>query len=68
MEKEYIPYIMYRLAKGNDTDELTHHLSMNGYRFGFDPKSNALFIYEDETEYVETIMHDRKIKYEMDTP
>lgn len=62
---ETIKYVRYDLIDGTDTEELISHLSMNGYTFGFDQSSNALFIWEEQTSYLETILSDRSIVFEV---
>lgn len=61
---EVIMYVRYNLSSGTDTDGLIQHLSRIGYRFAFDPKLNALFAWDEECQYVETIMEDNGIEYE----
>lgn len=41
--------------------ELVEHLRMNGYHF--DVLHNNMYVYEEETQCVETIMNDRNIEY-----
>ena len=62
--REFFEYVRIFLHKG-DFEELESHLSMNGYDFGIDTKRNLLFVAIEEIDYVETIMKDRKIKYEV---
>lgn len=45
-------------------DELTEHLSMNGYTFDTNG-DDVIFIYEDEVGYLLTILEDRNLKYEV---
>lgn len=63
-DEDVLKYVRYELVDGTDTDELIKHLDMNGYRFGFDSRSNALFVWDEEADYVETILEDRSIFYE----
>lgn len=50
-----------------DITELENHLSMNGYHFTIDRKKGLLFIFIEELSYVETILNDRNISYEVKT-
>ena len=45
-------------------EELTEHLDMNGYTYGTSGK-NTLYVYDEEFEYVRTIVEDRKLVYEV---
>ena len=42
-------------------EELKNHLNMNGYDFSIN--GMTISIYEEEANYVETIMDDRNIEY-----
>lgn len=44
-------------------DEVTEHLSMNGYTFDTNGE-DTLFIYDEEIDYVITILNDRDIEWE----
>ena len=61
---ELVEYAAVLIQIGTDLEdlnELENHLSMNGYNFGFDRNRNLLFVSMDEFDYVETILHDRRI-------
>lgn len=45
-------------------NELTEHLAMNGYTFDTNGE-NIIFIYDDELNYLLTILDDRNLKYEV---
>ena len=49
-------------VKGN-MDEVIEHLSMNGYTFDTNGE-DVLFIYDEEIDYVITILDDRNIEWE----
>lgn len=62
--REFIEYANIIIIDTNaDIEELENHLSMNGYNFGIDKKRNLLFVFIDEFDYVETILKDRNIVY-----
>lgn len=63
--REFVEYACIVLGVGADMEELENHLYMNGYDFGIDQNRNLLFVYEEEIEYVETILADRNIAYEV---
>lgn len=44
-------------------NEVTEHLSMNGYTFDTNGE-DTLFIYDEEIDYVITILNDRDIEWE----
>lgn len=44
-------------------DEVTEHLSMNGYTFDTNGE-DVLFIYDEEIDYVITMLDDRDIEWE----
>ena len=48
-----------------DTNELIHHLTMNGYPFGYDHDKRVLEIDEDHLYETITILNDRGISYEI---
>lgn len=62
---EFIEYVKIRINANADLKELEEHLSMNGYDFGVDKGRNLLFVFFDEIDYVETILEDRDIEYEV---
>lgn len=62
---EYIEYVRITYHSSTDVLELENHLSMNGYNFGIDRFRRYLFVYIDELAYVETILTDRNIIYEV---
>lgn len=63
--RDFVEYALISLGNGVDMEELDNHLSMNGYDFGIDKKRNLLFIVGDELDYVETILKDRNIYYQV---
>ena len=63
--REFVEYVCIVIGVGADVAELENHLCMNGYDFGIDQNRNLLFVYEEEIEYVETILSDRDITYEV---
>ena len=55
-------YFVYRCFNTKEQmNELTNHLSMNGYDFSIN--GTVLIVHEEEADYVETIMNDRHIEY-----
>lgn len=54
-------YDKINILKG-DIDEIIYHLNMNGYKF-YVARPNILFTFVEETDYVETILADHKVKY-----
>lgn len=55
-------YFIYRCFNAKEQmKKLENHLSMNGYDFVI--SGNTLSVYEEEVDYVETIMDDRNIDY-----
>lgn len=63
--KEIIEYARISYHPNTDVLELENHLAMNGYNFGIDKFRHYLFVYVDELAYVETILEDRNIIYEV---
>lgn len=63
--KEFVKYVRINYHHNTDVLELENHLSMNGYNFGIDRFRCYLFVYVDELAYVETILTDRNIVYEV---
>ena len=63
--RDFVEYALISLGSGTDMEELDNHLSMNGYDFGIDKKRNLLFVVGDEIDYVETILRDRNIYYQV---
>lgn len=63
--RDFVEYALISLGNGVYMEELDNHLSMNGYDFGIDKKRNLLFIVGDELDYVETILKDRNIYYQV---
>ena len=55
----------YLLSLDGDTNELIHHLTMNGYPFGYDHDKRVLEIDEDHLYETITILNDRGISYEI---
>lgn len=63
--RDFVEYALISLGNSTDMEELDNHLSMNGYDFGIDKKRNLLFVAGDEIDYVETILKDRSIYYQV---
>lgn len=63
--EEFIEYVGILLGVDTDFDELESHLSMNGYNFGIDKNRKLLFVFIEEVGYVETILEDRDVVYEV---
>lgn len=63
--KEFVEYVSISLYGDADLEELENHLSMNGYDFGIDKNRNLLFVFIEEVDYVETILDDRNIIYDV---
>lgn len=60
---EYTVWFAVKLRDKSQMGDLTEHLSMNGYTFdtnGID----TVFIFEEEIDYVETILHDHGVEYD----
>ena len=64
--REFIEYACIVIHAGADLEELENHLSMNGYDFGIDKSRNRLFVFVEEIDYVETILEDRNIIYDVE--
>ncbi len=47
-----------------ELSEVTEHLAMNGYTYDTNGE-DSIFIYEEELSYLETILQDRNLKYEI---
>lgn len=63
--REFVEYVNIIIDGNADVEELENHLSMNGYDFGIDKKRNLLFVNMEEVDYVETILEDRDIDFEV---
>lgn len=63
--RDFVEYALIRISNSTDMEELDNYLSMNGYDFGIDKKRNLLFVAGDEIDYVETILKDRNIYYQV---
>lgn len=63
--RDFVEYVRIDINPGTDLTELEEHLSMNGYHFGIDKNRYLLFVYLDELDYVETILEDRDIVYDV---
>lgn len=61
----FVEYVRINYNPTADILELENHLAMNGYNFGIDRHRCYLFVYIDELAYVETILTDRDIIYEV---
>ena len=59
MRKRY--YIYKCFTTKEKMNELQNHLSINGYDFS--TSGMSISVYEEEMDYVETIMDDRNINY-----
>ena len=55
-------YDKITITKG-DIDEVVEHLDMNGYCF--ERIGQNLYVYSEETDYVETILVDHQCEYEV---
>ena len=55
-------YDKIEIIKG-DANEIINHLKMNGYHFHETDNKNIIFVYEEETSYVETILYEHNCKY-----
>lgn len=53
-----------QLKHPTDMSDLTEHLAMNGYTFDTNGE-DIIFVYDEEIDYVETILDDWEIKYEV---
>lgn len=62
---EFIEYVRITYHPSTDILELENHLAMNGYNFGIDKAKRYLFVFVDELAYVETILKDRNIIYDV---
>ena len=63
--REFVEYVRIDINGKADLKELENHLSMNGYDFGIDKTRRVLFVFIEEVEYVETILEDREIDFEV---
>lgn len=61
MKERYFVYAFK--ATKEQMDELENHLKMNGYDFLIN--GEKISIHEEETDYVETIMTDREIYFNL---
>ena len=71
MNYEDYEYIRLKLdwTKSDYTPyEVSDHLSMNGYIFGFSKDDKYLYTFIEETAYVKTILEDRQIKVVSELP
>ena len=59
----YTIWYAVRLKDKSQMGDLTEHLAMNGYTFDTNGE-DTLFIFEEEIDYVETIMSDHEIEFE----
>lgn len=66
--REFITYICIEVLNSSSSAvwEVINHLSMNGYKFGYDSYAGNLFVYDEELAYVETILEDRGIDYRIE--
>ena len=63
-ETEYTHWVGVRLLNKKAMSSLTEHLAMNGYTFDTNGE-DTIFIYDDEFDYLLTILDDRNLKYEV---
>jgi hypothetical protein len=63
--RDFVEYVRIDINPGTDLTELEEHMSMNGYHFGIDKNRHLLFVYLDELDYVETILEDRYVVYDV---
>ena len=61
---EATKYVLVNLLRNFDIEEITLHLSANGYNFI--RHNDSLFIWDEEIAYLETILKDRGVDYEID--
>jgi hypothetical protein len=54
-----------KLIGNYDVLELQSHLSLNGYHFHINSKGTTILIFSEELDYLETILRDRNIDYEI---
>ena len=57
-----IKWYAVRLETEDECMEITEHLAMNGYTYDTNCEK-TIFIYEEEVEYLETILNDRGYEY-----
>lgn len=68
VEKETFMYVkLYIDANMARFDELVEHLSMNNYNFISYREEKVIFVLEDELEWTETCIQDRKLDYLIDS-
>lgn len=58
-------YLITLISMDGDTNELIHHLIMNGYPFEYDQDKRILKIDEDYLYETITILNDRGIAHEI---
>ena len=58
-------YLISLTSMDVDTNELIHHLTMNGYPFEYDQDKRVLEIDEDHLYETMTILNDRGIAYDI---
>lgn len=61
---DYTVWYALRITGKEMMEEVTEHLSMNGYTFDTNGK-DTIFVFHEEIEYVETILNDRGASYEV---
>lgn len=66
-KREFVEYVCVMLYSNTNFDELEEHLFRNGYDYGIDRNRYRLFVFTEELSYVETILEDRNIGYEVRT-
>ena len=57
--------MIIEIEKIKNKKELFHHLVFNEYKSIFDVYNNVIYVEEEELEYIETILQDRKIIYKI---
>jgi hypothetical protein len=53
-----------RLKDKSEMPDITEHLAMNGYTYDTNA-DDTLFVYSEEVDYVETILKDHGVEYEI---
>lgn len=57
-------FLAYKLESEDACMEITEHLAMNGYTFDTNCEK-TIFIWEEEACYLETILDEHNIKYDV---
>lgn len=64
MAEEYTIWYGIRLKNKEDMDRITEYLAMNGYTYDTNG-DDTIFVFHEEIKYVETILEDHGIAYEV---